>query len=197
VASIEVPNLPAGQYFIVVSLDPSENMYYEAAVSESVALTVSEPTERFVTGSGWITDASGHKAHFSFVVKYMRDGRLKGHLTYTYREDRHTYVIVSTAITGMAIEGNHVFFEGYCDILEYVYHRHRPVIVMENLRFRVDAWDSRSRCASDVFQIRISDEIGLVVYEAGFDPLGRVYCGRIEIHRRSIHCVCHAIRFRD
>ncbi len=183
-ACIEIADLPAGQYFILVSLDSSENLYYQGPVSESVTLTVSEPTNRFITGSGWVIDPSGKKAHFTFMVKYGRDGSLKGHFIYTYTDGKHTYSIVSTVITGMAIDGKHAFFEGYCEILEYVHCGRHPVTVMENLRFRVDVWDSRSRCAPDVFQIRVSDEFGLVVHEAGVDPLGRVYCGGIQIHTR-------------
>lgn len=182
-AYTEIAGLPAGQYLILVSLDLSENFYYQGSSSDPVTLTVSEPTFRFVTGSGWIMDPSGRKAHFTFMVKYNRDGSLKGHLIYTYKDGQHTYVIMSTEITGMAIDGKHAFFEGYCDIVEYVRCGRHPLTVMEDCWFRVDVWDSGHKCGPDVFQIRVSDEFGLLVHQAGVDPLGRVYCGGIQIHR--------------
>ncbi len=51
-----------------------------------------------------------------------------------------------------------------------------------NYKFRVDVWDNDEDEGVDVLQIRVYDKIGLLWYEAGFDPYGFLQGGNIVIH---------------
>jgi hypothetical protein len=132
-------------------------------------------------GVGWIRDADGNKGHFVFMVRYNCRGTLSGFAYYSLRIDNMVYVLRTTEITGFSVDGNHAFFEATCTIKQYNLDTKEKVYLDDSFRLRIDVWDYKRRCGSDVFQIQIYNENGLVVYEFGFDPQDEMTWGRIMI----------------
>ncbi len=178
VATIDI--LPENGYLIIVSID--SNDYYKGPTSDATPLTVYEPTGDFVTGGGWIWDPSGSKGNFGFNVKYTKSGKPQGHATYVYREDGWDVIVKSNAWIGLAIDGNHAFFEAKCVVQKYNPTTGELVWAEGNYKFRVDVWDNDSEEGVDIYQIRVLDKNGVVYHEAGFDPLGELQGGNIVIH---------------
>ncbi|MFW9787566.1 MAG: Ig-like domain-containing protein [Candidatus Thorarchaeota archaeon] len=185
VALIEIANLPAGTYLIVVSFEADHNDYYQGLDSETVTLTIYEPSGDFVTGGGWILDSSGHKGHFGFVVKYKSDGTLTGRFIYIYRDGDWLVIIKSNEWIGLAIVDNHAYFEATVSILQFNFKTFECLWSAENHVIKVDAWDNDCTGEEDVFQMRVYDENGLLWHEAGFNPYGYLEGGNIRIHRRE------------
>ncbi|MFX1365501.1 MAG: PKD domain-containing protein [Promethearchaeota archaeon] len=182
VFEIEVPNLPENCYLIKVVFSPGLNDYYQGDSSDLVALTIYEPTGDFVTGGGWIWDETGRKGNFGFNVKYKKNGLPKGQAIYVYREGDWEYIIKSNAWEGMAIIGNHSFFEAKCVVQKYNSKTGELAWSEGNYRMRVDVWDEYNDEGDDVFQIKVYDKIGQIYHRAGFDPLGILQGGNIVIH---------------
>ncbi|MFW9966331.1 MAG: tandem-95 repeat protein, partial [Candidatus Thorarchaeota archaeon] len=153
---------------------------------KSATIKIGKPTRSFVTGGGWIYD-SGEKGHFAFVVKY-KCGVLKGHLIYSFKADGYKYIVKSTHWFGMAIDGNHALLEGNAKIMRYSYET-RKWECFGNFYFRVEIWDN-GKCKRDIFQIQIFDKSCELFHEAGFDPLGEVHHGSIQIHEHGPKCWC-------
>lgn len=181
-AITEVPNLTEGEYLVVVSLCPQHNFHYNGPDSDAAILTIYEPSRGKATGAGWIRDSDGNKGHFAFLVKYSYRGILKGFAHYTVRIDNLMYFIRTTEITGFSIDGNHAFFEAICTVYVINLDTGEKIQLEESYRLRVDVWDYKKRCRNDIFQIQIFDQLGMVVYDAGYDPLGYVHRGNIVIH---------------
>ncbi len=164
----------------------------QEASAASATITISMDSELgFVTGGGWIADASGNKGHFAFVVRLGADGDICGVFMYTFKSDRLHYTVVSTEWLAMRIDGNHAYFEAECIIVQYKSHCFKHFTIDSGYRVRVDVWENRGKCAKDIFQIRVYDPSGQLWYEAGYDPLGKVH-GAIVIHiekpHRGHHC---------
>jgi hypothetical protein len=207
IATAEIPNLSNGEYIVVVSLDPEQNHYYWSPDSDPTIITIYRPGRESVRGAGWIEDADGNRGHFVFLVKYSCRGGLKGFIFYTLRVDDVVYFVKSTEITGFTIYENHAFFEASAVIYMYNLETKAKVQLDDTYRLRVDAWDSKKRHGKDIFQIQIFDKYGLMVYEAGFDPLGYVHRGNIVLHGYCHHrphkhhghhwyhrCHCHKMK---
>ena len=210
ISTVEIPNLAEGEYLIVVSLNPDQNDYYWSQDSDSTIITIYHPGRESVKGAGWIEDADGNKGHFVFLVKYSCRNGLKGFIFYTLRVDNLVFFVKSTEITGFTVYENHAFFEA--SIIIYIYDRETKETTQleDGYRLRIDAWDYKRRHGGDIFQIQIFDKYGIVVYDAGFDPLGRVHRGSIVIHgyrhhrhhwhhwhhrhHRHHRCYCHKMR---
>ena len=178
VATIDI--LPENGYLIIVCID--SNDYYEGPTSDATPLTVYEPSGDFVTGGGWIRDPSGSKGNFGFNVKYTKSGRPQGHSVYVYREDGWDYIVKSNAWIGLAIDGNHAYFEAKCVVQKYNPATGELVWAEGNYKFRVDVWDNDSDGGVDLYQIRVLGKYGVLYHKAGFDPLGELQGGNIVIH---------------
>lgn len=190
IVTLELPNLPPNVYLVVVSVDPSYNIYYEGFDSEEAFLVVVEPTGDHVTGAGWIWDSSDERAHFAFMAKYHRKGHLIGNLLYTFKDGDWHYLVMSRSIVGLAIEDDHAFFEGTAFIWRFNTQDRTLEYLGHEFLFRIDVWDGKR---DDVFQIVIYDKNGLIFHEAGEDSLGEVQRGNIKIHsqRKWTFCHCH------
>ena len=182
VAVLDVANLPLGSYLVVVRFDVDGNDYYQGLDSDTVTLTIYESSGDFVTGGGWIWDSEGHKGHFGFVVKYMKDGTLRGCFLYVYRDGDWLVIVTATDWIGMAIIDNHAYFEAHCSIMQFNLRTWEVIWHNEGYTLKVDAWDNGCN-GDDVFQLRIYDTYGLVWHEAGFNPFGYLEGGNIRIHR--------------
>jgi hypothetical protein len=183
VVEVEIPNLFDGSYIIIISLDPDANAYYQSDPSDDVVITVYEPTGDFVTGGGWIVDSDGHKGNFGFNVKYKKNGLPKGQFIFVYRDGEYKFRVKANAWLGMAIVGNHSFFEAKCVVEQYIADTDVLVWSEGNYLVRVDVWDNADNDnLEDVFQIRVYNKQGLIFFEAGFDPYGTLLGGNIVIH---------------
>jgi len=204
IAAVEIPNLAEGEYLVVVSLNPDQNHYYWSQDSDSTIITIYHRGRESASGAGWIEDADGNRGHFVFLVKYTCRGGLKGFVFYNLRVDNLVYFVKSTEITGFTIYENHAFFEASITICIYNIETRKTTQLEDTYRLRIDVWDYNKRCGKDIFQIQIFDKYGIVVYEAGFDPLGYVHRGNIVIHSYCHHrhhwhywhhrCYCHRMR---
>ena len=193
IATVELSNLAEGEYFIVISLNPDQNLYYHSEDSDTTIITIYQSGRESVSGTGWIEDADGNRGHFVFMVKHTRRGGLKGFIFYTLRVDNLVYFVKSTDITGFTVYEDHAFFEASITICVFNLDTKEKLKLEDAYRLRVDVWDSWKRCRKDIFQIQIFNDFGLVVYEAGFAPLGYVHRGNIVIHypRHHRHHWCH------
>lgn len=180
VAVATINNLPENGYLIIVSIDAND--YYSGPTSDPTTLTVYEPTESFVTGGGWIRDPTGSKGNFGFNVKYTKSGKPQGHSIYVYRQGEWDYIVKSSAWTGLAIDGNHAYFEGKCVVQKYNPETGELLWAEGNYQFRVDTWDNTPNGGIDVYQIRIRDKNGVVYHEAGFSPYGYLQGGNVIVH---------------
>ncbi|MBY8999021.1 MAG: hypothetical protein KGD60_14940, partial [Candidatus Thorarchaeota archaeon] len=187
IATVEILTLAEGEYIIVVSLNPEQNHYYWSQDSDPTIITIYQPGHESVRGAGWIEDSDGNRGHFVFLVKHTSRGGLKGFIFYTLRVDNLVYFVKSTEITGFTIYENHAFFEASITIYMYDLETKEKTQLEDTYRLRIDAWDSKRRHGKDIFQIQIFDRYGLVVYEAGYDPLGYVHRGNIVIHGHRHH----------
>ncbi|MFW9835480.1 MAG: OmpL47-type beta-barrel domain-containing protein, partial [Candidatus Thorarchaeota archaeon] len=185
VVIVEISNLPAGTYLIVVSFKAEDNLYYQGPDSDTVTLTIYEPSGDFVTGGGWIWDSDGHRGHFGFVVKYRSDGTLKGCFIYIYKDGDWLVIIKSTELTGLAIVDNHAYFEAKVCIMQFNFRTFECLWSVESHTIKVDAWDNACTGEEDVFQMCVYDENGLLWHEAGFNPYGYLEGGNIRIHTRN------------
>ncbi len=185
----EIPNLPEGDYLVVVILEKEYNNYYEAPDSEGVSITVFAPTRDFVTGGGWIWDKNGQRSHFAFVIRYDKRGMTKGQVVYTYIEGDWLHIVKSRTILGLAIEEEHAFFEGTGFIVKLNLRTGCLIWTNEEYMFRIDVWDKGKRGREDVFQIRILDPHGIVYHENGFDHSGNLGGGNITIHYSKKNCM--------
>ncbi len=158
--------------------------------SASVTLT-HMITPGFVTGGGWIYDETGNKGHFVFVVSLTPDGELAGMFMYTMKAGRYSYVVIGTEISDLYIDGNYAYFDVVCSIMIIRHQSCKILSIDDGYLVRVDIWENQCRRGRDIFQIRISDPSGQILYKAGFDPLGYVH-GAIVIHEyRPIKCHPH------
>jgi len=184
VVVVESPNLPVAAYLIVVSFEVEDNGYYQGLDSDTVTLTIYEPSGDFVTGSGWIWDSSGHLGHFGFIVRYRWDGTLRGTFLYVYTDDDSIVIVKGTEWIGLAITDNHAFFEAKCFIVQLNFRTCEFQYSDDSYTVKVDAWDNDCDGGVDVFQMRVYDENGLIWHEAGYEPYGYLVCGNIRIYRR-------------
>lgn len=189
VVVIEMPTLPPEAYTVVVSLEPSDNIYYEAS-SSSDGLIIAEPIRGSVTGGGWIWEGKCSKASFAFEVQYKKNGLLTGKLLYTYREGNWFYLIKSHVLTGLYIEDNYATFEGLCAVYRFQLKAKSFEYLGSDFLFRVEVWDVRK---NDVFQMHVLDGNGLVFHEAGVEPYGALH-GSIQIHTHHAWSYCHCHR---
>jgi hypothetical protein len=182
VVLVEIPNLAENGYLVMICFDPGDNQCYQGLPSDLTTIVVYEPTGGFVTGGGWIVDASGNKGSFGFNVRYKKNGLPGGQAIYVYRIGDWQYIVKSTAWLGMAIDQNHSFFEAKCVVQRYNILTGELVWAEGNYQVRVDVWDNGEPGGSDVYQIRVYDKNGLIYYEAGFNPYGFLQGGNIQIH---------------
>ena len=189
IASVDIPNLPIGDYLVVVSFNPDYNNHYESPDSEAVTLTIYEPKYGKTLGVGWIRDSDGNKGFFVFNVKYNHRGTLRGFVSYRLRVDNIVYYLKTREITGFSIDGNHAFFEANAVIYQYNRDTRERVQLEDTYRLRIDVWDIKRRCGDDIFQIRVYDGNGIVVYEAGFDPQDELIWGKVMV------CTCRRRRW--
>ncbi|MFW9964811.1 MAG: OmpL47-type beta-barrel domain-containing protein [Candidatus Sifarchaeia archaeon] len=182
VITIDIGNLPENGYIIIISIDPEDNPFYMGPSSDLVTLTIFEPTGDFVTGGGWLMGPSGEKSNFGFNVKYSKRGTPRGQSIYIFHEGDWETIVKSNAWTGMAIDGDHSFFEGKCTVQNYNTETGELLWDEGNYQFRVDVWDNDESGGIDVYQIRVLDKDGLVFHEVGFYPLGLLGGGNIAIH---------------
>jgi VCBS repeat-containing protein len=149
---------------------------------QSASVTISaESTPGWVTGLGWLIDANGNRGEFAFLVKLKPNGDISGVFLYSFRIGKTTYIVKSTEILEVGIDGNHAYFEAMSTVTMHNLHNCRIHRGDDGYLVRVDVWDNHGRHAKDIFQIRIYDPSGQVWYEAGFDPTGYVH-GSIVIH---------------
>jgi hypothetical protein len=183
VATSATGNLPEDSYVVIVSIDPSNNNYYCGPTSDPTTITVYEPTSSYVTGGGWITENTGNKGNFGFVVRYNKSKQVKGQSVYVYRIAGWDYVIKSNAWIGLAIDNTHASFQGKCTVQMYDPSTGQLIADNGNYTFRVDAIDNNAAKGMDVYQIRVLDKNGVLYHEAGFNPYGYLQGGNIIIHK--------------
>ena len=84
----------------------------------------------------------------------------------------------------MAIDqaNNHSYFEAKCTVQQYNPITGEIKWGEGNYKMRIDVYDHTKDGKGDSFQIRVYDKIGLIYYEAGFDPYGHLMGGNIVIH---------------
>ncbi|MGY5881047.1 MAG: Ig-like domain-containing protein [Candidatus Thorarchaeota archaeon] len=186
-ATLEMPILPEGDYFLVVSLLPEHNGYYCAPDSQAVSITVYEPERAFVKGVGMIKDADGHHGFFAFRIWYSCKGTLNGFFAYSYRDGDSIYFMKSCDILGFATDDNHGFFEANGTISRFNFKTFEFECSDERYRFRVDVFDNKKSHEKDVFQFRVFDGLGLVEFEIGFDPFGYLKRGCIVVKHYKRH----------
>jgi len=181
-ATAEIENLDEGEYTVVVRINSLDNSYYHGPDTQA-SVSIYVPEREFVHGAGFIKDKDGRRIHFAFSGRYSCKGRLKGFLLISYYMDDWAYIIRSTEILSMRVEDNHGVVEGLAKIVKFNFKTFEKVCSDEEFRFRIDAWDNKrsGRHNDDVFQIRLYDSIGLVEYEVGFDPLGLLVRGNIQV----------------
>jgi len=168
-------------YLVKVSLDSGSNSYYAAPVTEPVVLTVYQPTGSFATGGGWIVDSSGSHGNFGFVVHYNSAGNVQGHAVYVYRVGGLDYMIKSNAWIGMAIVGNHVYFQGKATLQVMDSATGVLLYSVGNYQFRVDVYDNTGTTVNngqDTYQIAVWDNSGLVYHQAAGNLMG----GQVMVH---------------
>jgi len=185
VADINIPNtLSEGSYLVQISFDPNANDYYLGDISIPVVLIIYNPTGDFVTGGGWIEDANGNRGNFGFNIKYKKNGLPKGQAIFVYREGGYVFIVKANAWVGMAIisADNYTIFEAKCNIKQVNCTTGEIVWEEGNYRLIIEAWDHSNEGKGDIIQIRVLDKIGLIYYEAGFDPYGHLMGGNIVIH---------------
>jgi len=187
VATFEMANLPEGDYLVMVSLLPEHNRYYCAPDSQAVAITIYEPERAFVKGVGLIKDADGHNGHFAFRVYYSCKGNLKGFFIYMYREGDWIYIMKSCDILGFSTDDNHGFFEANGTISSFNFRTCEIRYSDDKYRMRVDVFDNSGNRGKDVFQFSVFDNLGIVEYEAGFDPFGYLMRGCIVVKLYKKH----------
>jgi len=185
-ATVEIPNLPEGDYLIIASLLPEHNRFYCGPNTE-VTVTIYEPERAHAHGAGKIVDADGHRGFFVFKAKYTCKGNLIGFLIYTYVEGDWVYLVKSCDIMGFDTDDNHAFFEANSTISQYNFRTHKTVRSEERYRVRIDVFDNRKNHEKDVFQIRVFESSGLIEYEAGFEPFGYLLRGCIVIKHGRRH----------
>ncbi|OLS19674.1 MAG: hypothetical protein ThorAB25_29130, partial [Candidatus Thorarchaeota archaeon AB_25] len=103
---------------------------------------------------------------------------------YVYRTSEYKFRVKANAWLGMAIIGNHAFFEAKCVVEQYDLETGVLLWSGGNHKVRVDVWDNaEDEDLEDVIQIRVYDKNGLIYHVAGFDPLcGVLQGGNIVIH---------------
>jgi VCBS repeat-containing protein len=153
----------------------------EMSVQSASATISAESTPGWVTGVGWITDAKGNRGQFAFLVKLKPNGDISGVFLYSFKVGKTTYMVKSTEILEVGIDGNHAYFVAMCSVTMLNLHNCRIHRGDDGYLVRVDVWDNPGRCTKDIFQIRIYDPSGQVWHEAGFSPTGYVH-GDIVIH---------------
>lgn len=181
VASKTTSSLPENSYIIIVSLDASSNQYFSGPTSDPVPLAVYSPTGTRVTGAGWITDPTGSKGNFGFIVRNATSGQVSGSSIYVYRDGDWDYIVTSSSWTGLTFAGNHTYFEGTCTVQRYNPTTGELVTDTEVYQFRVEAWDNTASGQPDVYQIQVTDSKGAVFHEAGFNPFGYIQGGNIIV----------------
>ncbi|MFW9981615.1 MAG: tandem-95 repeat protein, partial [Candidatus Thorarchaeota archaeon] len=179
-ATVEIPNLDAGEYLVVVSFKPLDNDYYFGP-EDDASISIYEPERESIQGAGWIKDADGNKVFFVFHVSYSCKGSLKGFFFLTYRVNAWVYFIRSTEILSLSADGNFGSFEVEVKISQYNLDTHQWICSDERYRLRVDVWDKKKSHEDDAIQLRVYDKNGLVKYELGFDPYGDLIRGNIKI----------------
>jgi hypothetical protein len=186
-ATAEIENLEEGNYIVVVQFNSLDNSYYHGPDTDA-GVTIYVPEREFAHGAGFIRDEDGRRVFFVFHAKYSCRGRLKGFFLLTFFKDGWAYVIRSTEILSLNVDGNHAIIEGSVRIVKINFKACEKIYSEEEFPFRIDAWDNKNsdEYEDDVFQIRIRNSIGLVAYEVGFDPLGLLVRGNIKVreHRR-------------
>ena len=86
-------------------------------------------------------------------------------------------------------DSNHGFFEANGTINGFNFKTYECYSSDETDRIRVDVFDNRRSREKDVFQFRVFDVLGLVEYEAGYDPLGTLLKGCIVVNHAKRHQV--------
>ncbi len=180
--TLEIPNLPEGDYLVLVSLLPGHNRYYCSPDSDTVTFSVYEPERASAKGAGKIKSADGHNGYFVFNVRYNCKGSLKGFFFYIYRVDDWVYFVRSSEILSFVTDENNATFEANCTFSRYNFKMHTKVCSDEIYRARIDVFDSKNKHEKDVFQILLFDGIGLVELEAGFNPFGFLVRGHIIVN---------------
>ena len=181
IASAQINNMQENTYLVTFSLDSGSNSYYTAPVTEPVVLTVYQPTGSFATGGGWIVDSSGSHGNFGFVVRYNSAGNVQGHAVYVYRVGGLDYMIKSNAWIGMAIVGNHVYFQGKATLQVMDSATGVLLYSVGNYQFRVDVYDNTGTTVNngqDTYQIAVWDNSGLVYHQAAGNLMG----GQVMVH---------------
>ncbi|MGY5872804.1 MAG: Ig-like domain-containing protein [Candidatus Thorarchaeota archaeon] len=186
-ATVEIPNLPEGDYLIVVSLLPEHNRFYCSPDNDPVIITIYEPERAHAHGAGKIVDADGHNAFFVFKAKYNCKGTLGGFLLYTYVVDDWVYLVRSTEILSFVTDDIHAFFEASVRISRYNFETHEKDCSDDEFKARIDAFDNRNNHEEDVFQIRVFNILGLVEHEVGYDPFGYLLKGCIVVRHGRNH----------
>lgn len=157
------------------------NSYYNAPNTDPLVLTVYQPNGSYATGGGWIVDPSGSHGNFGFVVRYTSSGNVQGHAVYIYRVGGLDYMIKSNAWIGLAIIGNHAYFQGKATL--QVMDPTTGVLLYNvgNYQFKVDVYDNTGTTVNngvDTYQITVWDNNGLVYHQAGGSLMG----GQIMVH---------------
>jgi len=180
-ATLEISNLPKGDYLLIVRLLPEYNRYYCNPDSDKTSVSIYEPERAHAHGAGKIKSPDGHNSFFAFSVKYTCKGTLKGFILYTYTVGDSVYLVKSRDIVGFDMDGSHAFFEVNCTISGFNFKTWEMFGSDEKYLARIDVFDNKRKPERDVFQIRIYDNLGLVEYEAGFDPYGYLANGCIVV----------------
>ena len=100
---------------------------------------------------------------------------------YTYTVDNSVYLVKSCDIIGFDTDGTHAFFEANCTISGFNFKTWRIIGSHEKYLVRIDVFDNKRSPERDVFQIRIHNNLGLLEYEAGFEPFGYLLNGCIVV----------------
>ena len=93
----------------------------------------------------------------------------------------------SCDILGFSTDDNHGFFEVNGTVSSFNFKTYEMRCSDDKYRMRVDVFDNRRNRGKDAFQFSVFDNLGLVEYEAGFDPFGYLMKGCIVVKHYKKH----------
>lgn len=182
VALDQISGLGEDIYFVRACIAPND--YYSGTDSSGSSMIIYEPEGSFATGGGWIIDSTGSKGHFGFNAKYLKNGKAKGHSLYKFEDGGLEYFIKSTAISGLAIDGNVAMFEGKGVVQIFDPVTGALLDDEGNYQFRIDVEDSET--TEGGYRIVIRDKNGVLYHEAGSLNPGNINGGSVVIHQDNI-----------
>ena len=178
-ATTPMSGVAEGAYTMIAEV--SGGNYYSSVKSQAVSVTVCSPTGSYAVGAGIVND-HGYPGVFGFVVRYDKMNKPTGDFLYIYFDGKWDIIVTGTAVTGIAISGNHVYFEGWCSVQQFNPTTGQIINDVGTFKYRVDAWDNSGL---DSFQVHIYDEYGIDYHLAGGQGSQGQVIGVVQIFNKK------------